>query len=69
MYRSQETQLQCSPEQIAESLNRTFSGSEDYQVSHETIYRSLFIQAHDRLSPKLVAGGSAARCARLLPSE
>jgi IS30 family transposase len=37
--------LQLSPEQIAGRLKHTFSGSKDYQVSHETIYRSLFIQA------------------------
>lgn len=34
-----------SPEQIAGWLKRTHPEDESYQVSHETIYRSLFIQA------------------------
>jgi IS30 family transposase len=34
-------QLQWSPEQIAGWLKRIYEGIEDYQVSHETIYRSL----------------------------
>jgi IS30 family transposase len=32
-----------SPEQIAGWLKRTYPDDENYQVSHETIYRSLFI--------------------------
>ena len=32
-----------SPEQIAEWLKRTYPEDQDFQVSHETIYRSLFI--------------------------
>src|SRR5207237_5290534 len=47
-------QLQWSPEQIAGWLKHTFPGSEDYQVSHETIYRSLFIQARGALKKELV---------------
>ena len=35
-------QVQWSPQQIAGWLKHTFVGNEDYQVSHETIYRSLF---------------------------
>jgi len=34
-----------SPEQTAGWLKRTCPGNESHQVSHETIYRSLFIQA------------------------
>lgn len=34
-----------SPEQIAGWLKRTYPGESQRQVSHETIYRSLFIQA------------------------
>jgi IS30 family transposase len=34
-----------SPQQIAGWLKRTYPDDEIYQVSHETIYRSLFIQA------------------------
>ena len=36
---------QWSPEQIAGWLKRTYPGELQNQVSHETIYRSLFIQA------------------------
>ncbi len=45
--------LQWSPEQIAGWLKRTYSGNEDYQVSHETIYRTLFIQARGALKKEL----------------
>jgi len=34
-----------SPEQIAGWLKHTYPNDENYQVSHETIYRSLYIQA------------------------
>ena len=47
-------QLQWSPEQIAGWLKRVYPGSEDYQVSHETIYRSLFIQARGALKKELL---------------
>jgi len=43
-----------SPEQIAGWLKRTFPGNESYQVSHETIYRSLFIQARGVLKKELL---------------
>jgi IS30 family transposase len=36
-------QRQWSPEQIAGWLKRTYPGEPEKQVSHETIYRSLFI--------------------------
>ncbi len=42
-------QMQWSPEQIAGWLRRTYPGDENYQVSHETTYRSLFIQARGAL--------------------
>ena len=41
--------LEWSPEQIAGGLKRTYPDDETYQVSHETIYRSLFIQARGAL--------------------
>lgn len=47
-------QLQWSPEQIAGWLKRTYPDDENYQVSHETIYRSLFIQARGALKKELV---------------
>lgn len=46
--------LQWSPEQIAGWLRRAYSGNEDYQVSHETIYRTLFIQARGALKKELL---------------
>ncbi len=42
-----------SPEQIAASLKRTYPEDETYHVSHETIYRSLFIQARGVLKKEL----------------
>lgn len=48
-------QLQWSPEQIAGWLKQTYPGNEDYQVSHETIYRSLYIQARGALKKELLA--------------
>lgn len=48
-------QMQWSPEQIAGWLKRTYPGDENYQVSHETIYRSLFIQARGALKKELLA--------------
>jgi IS30 family transposase len=47
-------QLEWSPEQIAGWLKQTYAGEEDYQVSHETIYRSLYIQARGALKKELL---------------
>ena len=47
--------LQWSPEQIAGWLKRAYPGNGDYQVSHETIYRTLFIQARGALKKELLA--------------
>ena len=46
--------LNWSPEQIAGWLKRTYRGEESYQVSHETIYRSLFVQARGVLKKELL---------------
>ena len=46
-------QLEWSPEQIAGWLKQAHPGDESYQVSHETIYRSLFIQARGALKKEL----------------
>jgi IS30 family transposase len=43
-----------SPEQIAGWLKRSYPDDENYQVSHETIYRSLFIQARGALKKELL---------------
>lgn len=42
-----------SPEQISGWLRYTYPDDESYQVSHETIYRSLFIQARGALKKEL----------------
>jgi IS30 family transposase len=47
--------LQWSPEQVAGWLKRTYPDDMSRQVSPETIYRSLFIQARGALKKELVA--------------
>jgi IS30 family transposase len=47
-------QLAWSPEQIAGWLKHTYADDESYQVSHETIYRTLFIQARGALKKELL---------------
>jgi len=47
-------QLEWAPEQIAGWLKRTYADDESYQVSHETIYRSLYIQARGALKKELL---------------
>lgn len=48
------SKLQCqwAPQQIAGWLKHTYPCDEDSRVSHETIYRSLFIQARGALNKK-----------------
>ena len=48
-------QLLWSPEQIAGWLKHTYPDNERYQVSHETIYRSLTMQARGALKKELLA--------------
>ncbi len=45
--------IRWSPEQIAGWLKRRYPGEEHNQVSHETIYRSLFVQARGVLKKEL----------------
>jgi IS30 family transposase len=47
-------QLEWAPEQIAGWLKRTYPGDEAYQVSHETIYKSLYIQTRGALKQELL---------------
>jgi len=47
--------LRWSPEQIAGWLKQTYPSDESHHVSHETIYRSLFIQARGALKKELLA--------------
>ncbi len=51
---AEKLQLQWSPRQIAGWLKRTYPHDESYQVSHETIYRTLFIQARGALKRELL---------------
>jgi len=46
--------LQWSPYQVAGWLKRTYPQDETRQVSHETIYRTLFIQARGALKKELL---------------
>jgi IS30 family transposase len=47
-------QLAWSPEQISGWLKLAYPDDETFQVSHETIYRSLFIQARGALKKELL---------------
>jgi len=53
-----------SPEQIAGWLRHTYPDDEAYQVSHETIYRSLFVQARGVLKKDLQAHLRSGRAIR-----
>ena len=53
-----------SPEQIAGWLKRAFPGEVQKQVSHETIYRSLYIQARGVLKKELLEHLRAKRTVR-----
>ena len=57
-------QRRWSPEQIAGWLKRTYQGEPQKQVSHETIYRSLFIQARGVLKKELLEHLRARRTVR-----
>ncbi len=46
--------LDWSPEQISGWLKTQYSDDESKRVSHETIYRSLFIQARGVLKKELL---------------
>lgn len=53
-----------SPEQIAGWLKQTYPDDEAHQVSHETIYRSLFVQARGVLKKDLQAHLRSGRAIR-----
>lgn len=50
---AEKLQLEWAPEQIAGWLKRTYPKDMSFQVSHETIYRSLFIQSRGALKKEL----------------
>jgi len=58
---AQKLVLQWSPEQIAGWLKQQFPTDQDMQLSHETIYRSLFIQTRGVLKKELTAHLRTAR--------
>ena len=51
---AQKLQLEWAPEQIAGWLKHAYPDNEAFQVSHETIYKSLFIQARGALKKELL---------------
>ena len=53
-----------SPEQIAGWLKVAFAGNVTMQISHEAIYRSLFIQARGVLKKELMTHLRTKRCTR-----
>lgn len=64
-----------SPEQIAGQLKRDHCGSDDRQVSHETIYQALYVQAAGGLRHELTVekalrrGGTARKPRSKLPAR
>jgi IS30 family transposase len=61
---SAKLQRKWSPEQIAGWLKRTFPGEPQKHVSHETIYRSLYVQARGVLKKELTEHLRARRTIR-----
>jgi len=51
---AEKLQLEWSPDQIAGWLKSTYADDENYQVSHETIYKTLFVQARGALKKELL---------------
>ena len=51
---AEKLRLNWSPEQIAGWLKRTYPEDESSQVSHETIYRSIYVQARGVLKKELL---------------
>ncbi len=51
---AEKLQLEWSPDQIAGWLKNRYPDDENYQVSHETIYKTLFIQARGTLKKELL---------------
>ena len=47
--------LQWSPKQISGWLGREYAGKQEMHISHETIYKSLFVQARNVLKKELMA--------------
>lgn len=66
---AQKLALQWSPEQISGWLKRQFPTGQDMQISHEAIYRSLFVQTRGVLKKELTAHLRTRRQMRLPKSH
>jgi IS30 family transposase len=66
---AQKLALQWSPEQISGWLQREFLTDQDMQISHEAIYRSLFVQTRGVLKKELTAHLRTRRQMRLPKSH
>ena len=66
---AQKLVLQWSPEQISGWLKREFPTVQDMQISHEAIYRSLFVQTRGVLKKELTAHLRTRRQMRLPKSH
>jgi IS30 family transposase len=62
---AQKLALQWSPEQISGWLKQQFPTQQDMQISHEAIYRSLFVQTRGVLKKELTAHLRTRRLMRL----
>jgi IS30 family transposase len=51
---AEKLRLEWSPDQVAGWLKSTYPDDESHQVSHETIYKTLFIQARGALKKELI---------------
>lgn len=66
--------MRWSPEQVSASLRRDFPGDGGMRVSHETIYRALYVQGRGSLREELevelvLRGGRRSRRRRRLPAD
>lgn len=61
---AEKLQLEWSPEQIAGWLKRRYPDNADMHISHETIYRTLFMQTRNELKRELTAHLRRARFMR-----
>ncbi len=66
---AQKLALQWSPEQMSGWLKREFPTDQDMQISHEAIYRSLFVQTRGVLKKELTAHLRTRRQMRLPKSH
>ena len=66
---AQKLALQWSPDQISGWLKREFPTDQDMQISHEAIYRSLFVQTRGALKKELTAHLRTRRQMRLPKSH